>query len=643
MPPSPIDVRTWEAIGWTMIHFLWVGSLIGLLALMLRLILRRASANMRYVCLLGCLAALSAAPPFIAWRLSREREPAVLLPALTRAAAVEVMPSEGDPASQEAAESPGSPSRELIDAAGAAARAPAGRWLPGLVRSLPWLWLLGAPLALVSLVLGLWGSERLCRRSSALGDARVLELFEALQRSLRIARRVTLAACDRIVSPLVVGILRPVILLPPAVLAGWSPQQVEMVLLHELAHVRRWDNLVNLLQRIVESLLFFHPAVWWLSRQVRLERECACDDVVLARGGDRRLYAETLASLALAAPVRLAWNGATALSENETVHRIHRLLAPSGRSMRLSWAWTAFLLGLLCLPLACALLQGPAPEAAGESPFRFLRFRETAEAEGHLETARALYTGPSGAEVLLIAGFPFAERDHYRRLQELFSTCDIVLHESSGRAGVTEAAENGVRRGMAERLFDFVRRGEDLIFRSLFELESEDAVLDLSGDRFARPRRETKAARTEPAEPAPRDLVDDLKLLIEAARHDANLYLRYLRKRWEGGGGGFAAGSFKALAARELVLLWDLAWPPAGPLEAERPPPEGDAETSQEARDRALVEGIAELIEAGRSRIGLYFYPGRLSEIEARLARDGRFRMVSKQWLAAWEASREER
>ena len=68
--------------------------------------------------------------------------------------------------------------------------------------------------------------------------------------------------CERIAAPVLVGILRPIILLPPAAITGWTPDEIEMVLLHELAHVRRWDNLVNLVQRIIESLLFFHPAVW---------------------------------------------------------------------------------------------------------------------------------------------------------------------------------------------------------------------------------------------------------------------------------------------------------------------------------------------------------------------------------------------
>ena len=83
------------------------------------------------------------------------------------------------------------------------------------------------------------------------------------------------------------GVIRPLILLPPAALCGWSVEQLEMVLLHELAHLRRWGNLINIVQRVVESLLFFHPVVWWLSGWLRLERELCCDRLVVGRPADR--------------------------------------------------------------------------------------------------------------------------------------------------------------------------------------------------------------------------------------------------------------------------------------------------------------------------------------------------------------------
>ena len=83
--------------------------------------------------------------------------------------------------------------------------------------------------------------------------------------------------------PTVIGWLRPVVLLPVSCLTGLSPEQIEAVLCHELAHVRRHDYLVSVVQSVIETLLFYHPAVWWVSKQIRRERECCCDELAVER------------------------------------------------------------------------------------------------------------------------------------------------------------------------------------------------------------------------------------------------------------------------------------------------------------------------------------------------------------------------
>src|SRR5262249_39878614 len=143
---------------------------------------------------------------------------------------------------------------------------------------------------------------RFRRRCRIVDDERVIALCGKLQALLRLSGKVALGVSDSITAPILVGIVRPLILLPAATLAGLSTSQLEMILLHELAHVRRWDNLVNLLQRIVEALLFFHPAVWWLSNRLRLEREHCCDAIVLAHVSRPREYAEILVQMALSKP-----------------------------------------------------------------------------------------------------------------------------------------------------------------------------------------------------------------------------------------------------------------------------------------------------------------------------------------------------
>ena len=143
--------------------------------------------------------------------------------------------------------------------------------------------------------------------------------------------------------PTVVGWLRPAILLPIAALASLTPAQVEAILAHELAHIRRHDYAVNLLQTIAETLLFYHPAVWWISNRIRVEREHCCDDIAIAVCGDPLGYAQALAELETwrtsAATMALA---ATDGSFLERVRRILRVPV-SDESRSPSWVVTLVL------------------------------------------------------------------------------------------------------------------------------------------------------------------------------------------------------------------------------------------------------------------------------------------------------------
>src|SRR5205085_6589248 len=97
--------------------------------------------------------------------------------------------------------------------------------------------------------------------------------------------------------PTAIGFMKPVILLPASTLTGLAPAQIEAILAHELAHIRRHDYFVNLLQSVIETLLFYHPAVWWVSRRVREERELCCDDLAVRASGDAIAYARALSEL----------------------------------------------------------------------------------------------------------------------------------------------------------------------------------------------------------------------------------------------------------------------------------------------------------------------------------------------------------
>jgi len=353
--------RPWLAAGWTMLHFLWVGGALGLVAAVGRRTLRAARPEVRYGFALSCLAALSLAPAAIVVLLmaSAEPEPARAVPptitALVPIPSSGAMPGLTPPVALPA-------SRMVIDRSAPIRLSDARQWerlVDLAVAGLPWFWLCGAPATFALVATGLVGAERLRRASRPLIVGELAEIARRLAATLGIARPVALAICDRLIAPVLIGVVRPLILLPPAALTGWSAEQVEMVLLHELAHVRRLDNLVNLGQRMVESVLFFHPVVWWVSGWVRLEREHCCDRLVVARTGRARPYAELLAALAV--PGSRPGRASVAMTESPVVARIRRILNLEDHSMRLSRPVIAFAAALLIAPAVLIASQAAAP------------------------------------------------------------------------------------------------------------------------------------------------------------------------------------------------------------------------------------------------------------------------------------------
>ena len=146
--------------------------------------------------------------------------------------------------------------------------------------------------------------------------------------------------------PAAVGFFKPVILLPASTLIGLTPNQLELILAHELAHIQRRDYLVNLLQTLAETLLFYHPVVWWVSSIIRQEREHICDDMTLQITGQERIvYAETLGRLET-----LRGNLAMTATGGNLVTRIRRLLGrPAKRELQWIPSLTALALTVLCV------------------------------------------------------------------------------------------------------------------------------------------------------------------------------------------------------------------------------------------------------------------------------------------------------
>jgi beta-lactamase regulating signal transducer with metallopeptidase domain len=172
-------------------------------------------------------------------------------------------------------------------------RAGAG-WWPGLMSVTVLGWLCGLTLMLARLARGLYGLDRMRRAASLLASWRPTVEREAARLGIRRAIAICEGAVD---SPLALGWLRPVIMLPLGWAAQLPAQVVEAAILHELVHIRRHDFAINVLQHVVEALFFFHPSVWWLSRQVRRERELCCDQIVADAHLDPLDYAAALVAL----------------------------------------------------------------------------------------------------------------------------------------------------------------------------------------------------------------------------------------------------------------------------------------------------------------------------------------------------------
>lgn len=286
-----------ERLGWVLVHSTWQFALIALVALLLAQTARRCSAASRYWLLLLAFAAMAASP-------------AVTLLVMPGDASIAEVAATTDPFDSKL--DAALPAR-LPDAgpiAGADAlelqtkSTRAVSWRSTIDRAVrPWLtaivgiWLCGV-VAFAWRPLLSWRTVRRLRRvgvSSA--PAAVEAMLRRCSERLRLRQTVQVLQSTLTRVPVVVGFLRPVILLPVSVITCVPTSQLEAILAHELAHVSRHDFLVNLLQSLVETLFFYHPAVWWLSHRIRIERENCCDDLAVAAIGNRVEYGRALLAL----------------------------------------------------------------------------------------------------------------------------------------------------------------------------------------------------------------------------------------------------------------------------------------------------------------------------------------------------------
>jgi len=169
---------------------------------------------------------------------------------------------------------------------------------PKLAQLIVLAYFLGVGLLLLRLAIAMWGGHRLRSASNSIDDSHLLRVVASQARKIGLRLVPAIRYCERVSVPVVVGVLRPVILLPASLITGLAPDQFAAIISHELAHIRRYDLLVNLLQRVVESVLFFHPIVWYLGHRMSTERETCCDDLVVSSGYEPMHYAGALLRMA---------------------------------------------------------------------------------------------------------------------------------------------------------------------------------------------------------------------------------------------------------------------------------------------------------------------------------------------------------
>lgn len=277
-----------DAVGWAVVHSLWQGFLIGGVALLLLHANRMRSASMRHAtAFLGLLAMLVAFATTTTLLLVDDTQSASRVVASiatsghleTATASTDLPGLRSDNANTTAA----------IDAAEGDLS-----WIPSVIT---WAWLAGVGLMTLRLF-GQWcWSRRLRHRGTEPAAAAWAAMFDSLRARCGVGERVRLLVSRTIDSPMVIGWLHPVVLVPASVFTALDPEQLRTILIHELHHLARRDHLLNLVQAMIEALLFFHPVVWWLSRQIRIERELCCDDATLEATGSPRALAEALLAL----------------------------------------------------------------------------------------------------------------------------------------------------------------------------------------------------------------------------------------------------------------------------------------------------------------------------------------------------------
>ena len=369
---SPLAV----AMGWSLIHFLWQGTLVAAIVWFTLAICPRKNSNLRYIISCAGIGMMLLCPIvttlYLLPQSSATMRTTVVRTTPTRHGIQDFtvgertdqtlnlsgkeaggMASQFDPNGFEHSDSNDLATEPAIESA-RSTEAFFGRLTSSIEFGIPWLvsiWALGVFLLSLRLIVGWRAVQKLRFTGRATNNQTVLAILDDLKSKVCLRVSIPIRESAEILSPMVIGWIKPVILFPACAITKLSPDQLTAILAHELAHIRRADYLVNLIQSAIEIILFYHPGVWWISAQIRRERENCCDDLAVQICENKHDYIEALLQLEKSRKVSLAMasNGAN------LVDRIARMLGQDRKSAAGGWIAAFASMILICSVFAISI------------------------------------------------------------------------------------------------------------------------------------------------------------------------------------------------------------------------------------------------------------------------------------------------
>jgi len=322
-----------SALGWTLVHSVWQGTLIAIISVAGFTVLNKRSASLRYnfgIVLLS-LQLVTSIVTFFYYQLTLPVKNLAINNLNSLSTPVRNIPLNWQKVDYNLSMA----TKIQI-------------WLNMHIYELVICWLIGAAFLMLRFAAGWIYTERLRSSARIVMDKEWRVRFGVLTAKLNISQSVEFRQTAKILTPMVIGAFKPVVLIPFGFLTGFPTSQIEAILAHELAHIRRNDYLVNMLQSFVEVIFFFHPALWWISEKVRAEREHCCDDIALSVCNDKMSLAKALVKVA-------EWQSAPHLAmafaskKPLLLNRISRVLGidPKPKRILVNWPVTLVFLSLM--------------------------------------------------------------------------------------------------------------------------------------------------------------------------------------------------------------------------------------------------------------------------------------------------------